>query len=598
MRPATVSPIRMNSTNYYDLNADALAARYDGVDPADVHADWAPAHLREEPGFACDIGAGSGRDANWLAARGWEVVAVEPSALRNLATERAHPRVVWMEDTLPDLRALRALGRRFDLVLLSAVWMHVAPKTRERAFRILSELLNPSGLLVITLRRGGDAAENAARGFHDTSAEELIGFANHRAIALRSHTTQPDLTRPGIHWETLVFAMPDDGTGSLPLLRHVIVNDNKSSTYKLGLLRTLVRLAETAPGLVIARTDDYVEIPFGAVGLYWLKQYLPLVLHHGLPQRPPGPGGYGWAKEAFYRLQDVSPSDLRLGARMDSDRTNILTRAINDACENIQRMPVRYITFPGSDDRQLFESGFSRTRATSRPIVLSREYLARFGRFRIPAMLWQALGQFACWLDPVIVGEWRQLTSNWNRPADQHSDARRAANVGQSVGQPALVRESGADLATNDPFEWTESRYDTGIAHERAKQLRDDGFALTCVWSATRIRNAPHIDHCFPWARWRNNDLWNLLPAHGTINLRKSDRLPSSSAMADARDRMLEWWANAWVHSPQEDRFFMEARCSLPGLDVDTPGLEDIFTAAQHQRARLKQDQQLIEWPT
>lgn len=605
----------MSSTSYYDLNADALAAQYDGVDPADVHADWAPAHLREEPGFACDIGAGSGRDANWLAARGWEVVAVEPSALRNLAAVRAHPRVVWMDDALPDLRALRALGRRFDLILLSAVWMHVAPKVRERAFRILSELLNPSGLLVISLRRGGDAAENAARGFHNTSAEEIIGFANRRAIALRSHSTQPDLTRPGIDWETLVFAMPDDGTGSLPLLRHVIVNDNKSATYKLGLLRTLVRLAETAPGLVIGRTDDYVEIPFGAVGLYWLKQYLPLVLHHGLPQRPSGPGGYGWAKEDFYRLRDFSPSDLRLGARMDADRAVILTRAINDACENIQRMPVRYITFPGSDDRQLFESGFSRMRATSRPIVLSREYLARFGRFRIPALLWQALGQFACWLDPVIVGEWRQLTSNWVGPANQHSAARWAANVGQSTGQAAspspaqsagqssgqsvsLVREAGADPVTNDPFEWTESRYDTGIAHERAKQLRDDGFALTCVWSATRIRNAPHIDHCFPWARWRNNDLWNLLPARGTINLSKSDRLPSSSAMADARDRMLEWWENAWVQSSQKDRFFMEARYSLPGLDVDTPGLEDIFTAAQHQRARLKQDQQLIEWPT
>ena len=598
--------IILSSTNYYDLNADALTARYDGVDPADVHADWAPAHLCEEPGFACDIGAGSGRDANWLAAMGWEVVAVEPSALRNLAAERAHPRVVWMDDALPDLRTLRALGRRFDLILLSAVWMHLAPTVRERAFRILSELLSPSGLLVISLRRGGDAAENAARGFHDTSAEELIGFANRRAISLRSHSKQPDLTRPGIHWETLVFAMPDDGTGSLPLLRHVIVNDNKSSTYKLGLLRTLVRLAETAPGLVIARTDDYVEIPFGAVGLYWLKQYLPLVLHHRLPQRPSGPGGYGWAKESFYRLRDYSPSDLRLGARMDSDRSVILTRAINDACENIQRMPVRYITFPGSDDRQLFESGFTRSRATSRPIVLSREYLARFGRFRIPALLWQALGQFACWLDPVIVGEWRQLTSNWDDPANQHNVARWAAltgqsasqSAGQSAGQPALVREHGAVTSMNDPYEWTESRYDTGIAQERAKQLRHDGFALTCVWSAARIRNAPHIDHCFPWARWRNNDLWNLLPARGNVNLSKSDRLPSSSAMADARDRMLDWWENAWVHSPQEDRFFMEARYSLPGLDVDTPRLEDIFVAAQHQRARLKQDQQLIEWPT
>lgn len=93
--------------------------------------------------------------------------------------------------------------------------------------------------------------------------------------------------------------MPDDGTGKLPLLRHVIVNDNKSSTYKLGLLRTLVRLAETAPGIVTERTDEYVEIPFGAVGLYWLKLYAPMVLHHELHQRPAGRGGYGWAKEAF-----------------------------------------------------------------------------------------------------------------------------------------------------------------------------------------------------------------------------------------------------------------------------------------------------------
>ena len=188
----------------------------------------------------------------------------------------------------------------------------------------------------------------------------MIGYANRRAIALRSRTTQPDLRRPGLKWETLVFAMPDDGTGSLPLLRHVIVNDNKSSTYKLGLLRTLVRLAETAPGLVIERTDDYVDIPFGAVGLYWLKQYLPLVLRHRLPQRPSGPGGYGWAREAFHRLRAVSPSDLRLGARFDADRAVILTRAINDACANIEKMPVRYITYPGSADRQLFDSGSDR----------------------------------------------------------------------------------------------------------------------------------------------------------------------------------------------------------------------------------------------
>ena len=191
----------MNGATYYDLNRDAVLARYDALDPAEAHAGWAPAHLPSERGFACDIGAGSGRDSTWLAAKGWEVVAVEPSALGDRAARNSHQRVVWMNDALPDLRTLRALGRRFDLILLSAVWMHVAPKGRERAFRILSELLGPSGLLVITLRLGGDAAENAARGFHDTSAEELIGYASRRAIALRSRTTQPDLSRPNLKWE-------------------------------------------------------------------------------------------------------------------------------------------------------------------------------------------------------------------------------------------------------------------------------------------------------------------------------------------------------------------------------------------------------------
>ena len=38
------------------------------------------------------------------------------------------------------------------------------------------------------------------------------------------------------------------------------------------------------PGLVIERTDDYVDIPFGAGRLYWQKQVLPLALHHQLRQ--------------------------------------------------------------------------------------------------------------------------------------------------------------------------------------------------------------------------------------------------------------------------------------------------------------------------
>ena len=193
------------------------------------------------------------------------------------------------------------------------------------------------------------------------------------------------------------------------------------------------------------------------------------------------------------------------------------------------------------------------------------------------------------------------MTADWGSAANRNSATRWEGTTAHDavaahdvVAAPEGVAEGGP--ATDDAFEWTESRYDTRVALERAKQLRDGGFALTCVWSASRIRSSPHIDPCFPWARWRNNDLWNLLPARGNINVSKSDRLPSSRAMADARGRMLDWWQHAWVGSPRAAQFLMEARYSLPGIFDGSPSLDDIFLAALHQRARLKQDQQLVEW--
>ena len=201
----------MNSISHYNEHRDELFGKYHAYDPEVVHRAWAPKHLKgKKPGFACDIGAGTGRDANWLAEQGWEVLAVEPSKLREPGEQNAHPGVAWLDDALPDLKKLRAPGHRFDLILLRSVWMHVPQAKRERAFRILSELLNPSGLLVISLRHGSDEAENRDRGFHPISSGELIEYAQSRVISLKGRYEHPDRTRGHIRWEWLVFAMPSD----------------------------------------------------------------------------------------------------------------------------------------------------------------------------------------------------------------------------------------------------------------------------------------------------------------------------------------------------------------------------------------------------
>ena len=52
----------MNPITYYNNHCDALLEHYNVLDSGEDHAAWEWAHLREEPGFACNIGAGSQQD--------------------------------------------------------------------------------------------------------------------------------------------------------------------------------------------------------------------------------------------------------------------------------------------------------------------------------------------------------------------------------------------------------------------------------------------------------------------------------------------------------------------------------------------------------
>ena len=67
--------------------------------------------------------------------------------------------------------------------------------------------------------------------------------------------------RADISWEVVWLRLPDDGTNALPLLRHVVFNDRKSATYKLALLRVLVRIAGSASGLSRESKDGHLETP-------------------------------------------------------------------------------------------------------------------------------------------------------------------------------------------------------------------------------------------------------------------------------------------------------------------------------------------------
>jgi len=331
-----------------------IDAHYDTTGPEikeEVDAsDWIPQAFVAGTGTGGTI-MGTGRYLReWY--HGIKVVAVEPaSGIRELAKSYTISNPIhWVADALPDLTEVFKLQTKFDLILLSAVWMHIAPSSRERAFRKLSSLLKPNGKLIISLRHGKCDDE---RTMYDVSADELAKFASQFGLTFRllsSALNADELGRDNVTWQTVLLTLPDNGTGAFPLIRNIVVNDSKSSTYKVGLLRALLRIAEGHPGAVIEQTNEHVTLPIGLVALYWLKLYKPLVDQFSMQQNINSRRGLGFIKESgWQRFTTYSSNDFYIGAHYsDTDIVQGLYQALKELASNIKKIPSKFPTFPGS----------------------------------------------------------------------------------------------------------------------------------------------------------------------------------------------------------------------------------------------------------
>ncbi len=103
------------------------------------------------PGRALDLAAGEGRNALWLAERGWTVTAVDFSAValrraRSLAGQRlgaAADRVTLVEADLADY----VPDGRYDLVI--SAYLQVPAALRARALRTAADAVAGGGLLLV-----------------------------------------------------------------------------------------------------------------------------------------------------------------------------------------------------------------------------------------------------------------------------------------------------------------------------------------------------------------------------------------------------------------------------------------------------------------
>jgi SAM-dependent methyltransferase len=196
--------VRISGTENYAEEAPELLKRYESISFADHHR--LVMHLIPTvPGRVLDIGAGTGRDAAGFVGLGDSVVAVEPTEELRRGAMLLHPSpmIEWIDDSLPDLAAVRARGEEFDVVMLSAVWMHLDELQRRQAMPNLVALVRNGGVVILSLRHG---PVPPGRRMFEVSAEETIALAQPLGFrCMLNQEVETSLRQPGVSWTRLAF---------------------------------------------------------------------------------------------------------------------------------------------------------------------------------------------------------------------------------------------------------------------------------------------------------------------------------------------------------------------------------------------------------
>ncbi|CAH2906729.1 MAG: Methyltransferase type 11 [uncultured Paraburkholderia sp.] len=111
-----------------------------------------------------------------------------------------------LDDSLPDLPTLRARQETFDVVMLTAVWMHLDEEERRGAMTHVSALVRDHGLLIVSLRHG---PVPEGRRMFDVSAQETIQLARmcglETVLQLVVPSVQQGNRSAGVMWTRLAF---------------------------------------------------------------------------------------------------------------------------------------------------------------------------------------------------------------------------------------------------------------------------------------------------------------------------------------------------------------------------------------------------------
>jgi hypothetical protein len=335
----------------------------------------------------------------------------------------------------------------------------------------------------------------------------------------------------------------------------IIERDSKDTTYKFALLRGVIEISQEHEGLFRVIDGD-VEFPLGLLVEKWILYYYPLVEpDYIIPQQRSGESRAGGNRIAFrsdlkrvteyYRPFGGLSAFYRdyVSGTIPEEVGSIVLALMRQVRKTITSMPMRHLGHSLSkDDYSIFQYENGPLRNGRR--VDQAFLIAQAGTFTFRREMYDVfryLGSFIAGEDSLLY-KWAAFSAKADR-------------TGTVTADQVLAR--------------LKTRPETARAVQDARGVYAAHLAehgpLECVWSGREIRatEALAVDHAIPFSLWRNNELWNLLPATDRVNADKRDRIPGPSLIDDRAEAIVAHWR--LLHTAYPVRFMNEMAVSLIG---------------------------------
>jgi len=541
-------PNQNSTQKAYNQHAADLSVKYNAIS-----SPLSRQTLFPKSGPIIDIGAGSSRDLDYLQKKGFAVYGLDASKAMVDQSVSSFPQLkhslfcgsfpqVLEDNRFPDHWPGEG---EYNGIICSALIQHIEDIHLFSFFFGMQRLLAQGGLLWFSYPLRYPDNDPYGRVFHIRPTQQYASILERLGFTLITRDESKDgLQRQDISWVQEVWEKRKaDGLRPLDKLESVLREDRKVNSYKFALLRGLFRLSSGNGASGKWQPDGRVAVELNDLAHQWIRFYWPIVQAGDIIQGQ--------------LFKDPNRQDM-------SFRLALKNMTIHWDAKKDGMLKFFHALESGTlsaEEKELYKEVLIRVKAgIKQPVQYAGNkrtgelFESKEGRVFLDGELWKDLALYGRWFEDTLLMRWAEFTYEKNQ--QKFPERKLGYYVKLLMEEEEILRDTHRSRAVFD------NKKDT----------------LFCVWSGKTIKEYD-LDHLIPYSCWKNNFLWNLLPAKPSLNRGKSDKLPSNKAFQDSKERIFHYWE---LLSQQENKLFLYEAGQFLGYPVkkyDMSVERSIFTS-------------------